>query len=364
MPLITLRVRASTSTGVFYNNTVQTDFLAGNKTVKRSDHDAMCLCRGKGQKAALMKIVVIGRSGFGKDVLTRLVTGGENVVGVIAPPPQYPGSKADPLAVSATGYSLPVCTTKSFKSGTVYHAYRNMKPDLTVLAFVTQILPKWFLEFPEHGSICFHPSLLPRHRGANAVGWAILNGETSTGLTIFWPDEGIDTGPILLQRQVPIGDNDTVGSLLISRLFPMGVEAIAEAVSLIKNGDPPRLIQDEILASYEPPIDDSVSQIDWNTPTVEIFNKIRACDPQPGAWTVSAGQKIRLYASKKLKMPEFPSHRNGTIVDINDEGVFVKTQNGILVIGKIRNNEGKKMKALAFATECKMKVGDCFTGLE
>jgi len=364
MLLITLRVHVSTSTEAFYNNIFQVDFLAGNKTVKRPDHDAMCLCRGKGKKAALMKIVVIGRSGFGKDVLTKLVTGGENVVGVIAPPPQYPCSKADPLAVSATGYSLPVCTTKSFKSGTVYHAYRNMKPDLTVLAFVTQILPKRFLTFPEHGSICFHPSLLPRHRGANSVGWAILNGETSTGLTIFWPDEGIDTGPILLQRQVPIDDNDTVGSLLISRLFPMGVEAIAEAVGLIKNGNPLRIIQDENLATYEPPIDDSVSRIDWNNSTIEIFNKIRACDPQPGAWTVCGGQKVRLYASNKLKMPIIPSHRNGTIVDINDKGVLVKTQNGILVIGKIRDNEGKKMKALAFATNRKIKAGDCFTGLE
>lgn len=305
-----------------------------------------------------MRLVVIGHSGFGKDVLTRLVSGGENVAGVIAPPPLNPGGKADPLANEAAGYNISVCTSKSITSETVCQAYQNMKPELAILAFVTQILPKWFLEFPAHGTICFHPSLLPRHRGANAVGWSILNGESNTGLTIFWPDSGIDTGPILLQRQVPIGDNDTAGSLLISRLFPMGVHAIAESVRLIKNGDPPRIVQDEMLATYEPPIDDIVSRIDWNRSVIEIFDKIRGCDPQPGAWTIYDGKIVRFYAAQKLNRSGVEPHRNGTIVDINDKGVIVKAKDGFLLIGKIRGGDGKKMNALSFADDRKMKVGD------
>ena len=131
----------------------------------------------------------------------------------------------------------------------VYEEFRKLKPDLNVLAFVTDIIPQRVLDLPRLGSIQYHPSLLPKHRGGSAINWAVINGETKTGLTIFWPDKGIDTGPILLQKEVEIGPDDTVGSLYFNKLFPLGVEALAESVQLVREGKAPRIAQDEAEAS-------------------------------------------------------------------------------------------------------------------
>ena len=113
------------------------------------------------------------------------------------------------------------------------------------MAFVTLFVPEEFLNIPTHGSIQYHPSLLPAYRGASAINWPIIKGETETGLSIFWPDNGLDTGDVLLQKKTPIGPNDTLGTVYFDRLFPMGVEAMLESVDLVKAGKAPRIKQDE-----------------------------------------------------------------------------------------------------------------------
>ena len=121
-------------------------------------------------------------------------------------------------------------------------------------------------------------------------------GDTHTGLTIFWVDKGIDTGPILLQKEVEIGTNETTGSLYFNNLFPMGVDAMVEAVELIKKGEAPRIPQNDSKATYEPPCDDRVAAVDFGKPIIDVYNFIRGCDPQPGAYTTfkrEEGQVLR-----------------------------------------------------------------------
>ena len=219
------------------------------------------------------------------------------------------------------------------------------------------------LGVPSLGTICYHPSLLPRHRGASAINWAIIQGDTHTGLTIFWVEKGIDTGPILLQREVEIGPEDTAGSLYFNTLFPLGVEAMVEAVELINAGRAPRLPQDESRATYEPPCDDRVASVDFEKSVEDIYNLIRGCDPQPGAYTSLKGKKVRLYDAKMGLAAS--DKRPGEIVSIDERGMQIAAKGGLLRIGKLRIDKGEKIEPIEFAQAVGIKRGDrCGSGSE
>ncbi len=303
-----------------------------------------------------MRIIVIGQAPFGAKVLESLLEKGEEVVAVYTPPDR--GSRLDPLKEAAIAKEIPVYQPTTYKDDQVFTEYQELKPDLTILAFVTDIIPARFFDAPSVGAICYHPSLLPLHRGASAINWAIIMGRAKTGLTIFWPDGGIDTGPILLQKEVEIGPDDTTGSIYFNRLFPMGIDAILESVDLIKEGKAPKIPQSEEQATYEPPCDDSVAGIDWKRTGQEIYNLIRGCDPQPGAYSFLKGEKVRFYGARLLREPveEAP----GTIVEIGPEGIQVAVDGGKLAVGKVRPEAGGKVEASAFASEKGLKAGDRF----
>src|ERR1700740_1765104 len=179
-----------------------------------------------------MRIVVHGQQAFGKAVLEALVKRGENVVGVYVAP-EKPGQKADPMKEAALAAKLPLYQPASYRQPEGWDEFRALKPDLQVMAFVTLFVPEDFLNIPTHGSIQYHPSLLPKFRGPSSINWPIIKGETETGLSIFWPDNGLDTGDILLQKKTPISPDDSLGSVYFDRLFPMGIEALKEAADLV-----------------------------------------------------------------------------------------------------------------------------------
>ena len=191
-----------------------------------------------------MRIVVHGQQAFGKAVLEALLKRGEKWSPSMWRP-RSPAQKADPLKEAALAAKLPVYQPASYRKPEVWEEFRALKPDLQVMAFVTLFVPEEFLNIPTHGSIQYHPSLLPAYRGASAINWPIILGETETGLSIFWPDNGLDTGDVLLQKKTPISATDTLGSVYFDRLFPMGVEAMLESVDLVKAGKAPRIKQDE-----------------------------------------------------------------------------------------------------------------------
>ncbi len=306
-----------------------------------------------------MRIVLIGQAAFGAQVLERLLERSEDVVAVYAPP-DGPGGRTDALKEAADAAGIAAFQPRTLKDDQVFEEYRKLNPDLMVMAFVTDIVPSRFLDIPTQGSICYHPSILPRHRGASAINWAIIMGDTQTGLTIFWADGGIDTGPILLQKTIDIGPDDTTGGLYFNQLFPMGVDAMLESVDLIKAGDAPRLVQDEAGATYEPPCDDTVAAIDWGKPADEVYNLIRGCDPQPGAFTEFKGEMIRFYGAALTR--EDNDLAPGTVTGADDTGISMAVAGGRITIGKVRTNTHGKVPAAEFAADVGMKVGDKFGG--
>jgi methionyl-tRNA formyltransferase len=177
-------------------------------------------------------------------------------------------------------------------------------------------------------------------------------------LTIFWVDKGIDTGPILLQKEVEIGPNDTAGSLYFHTLFPMGVHIMVEAVEMIRKGIAPRIPQDDLKATYEPPCDDRVAAVDFKKPIIEVYNLIRGCDPQPGAYTTFRRKKIRFYEASLYLEPMGKSI--GEIISIEEKGIQIALKDGIIKFGKLRINEGNKIGPIEFSQSIDLKTGERF----
>jgi methionyl-tRNA formyltransferase len=226
------------------------------------------------------------------------------------------------------------------------------------MAFVTHILPERVLTLPQLGTIQYHPSLLPRHRGRSAINWAIMQGDEMTGLTIFWVDEGIDTGPILLQKETPIGPDDTVGSLYFDRLFPMGVEAMVEAVRLVREGKAPRIVQDESQATYDAPADDSTCAIEWSKPARDVYNLVRGSNPQPGAHAQLRGEMVRIFDARMTL--DGGASAPGTVLAATGESIAIALAGGVLHAKRLQAAGGKKLPAGDFAAAAGVAVGDLF----
>ena len=301
-----------------------------------------------------MRIILIGQAAFAEKTLEKLISKGEEVVAVYSPPDLVEG-KFDPVKQKALQLGIPVRQHKSFKAPEVREEFLSLDADLAILAFVSFIVPQQVFSVPRLGSICFHPSLLPRYRGASAINWALIKGETVTGLSIFWVDPGIDTGPVLLQKQVKIGPDDTTGSLYFNKIFPLGVEAIGEAVDLIKAGNPPRIAQDETKATYDPPCTDEHAKIEWSKPAQEIYNLIRGCDPQPGAHAIHSGKLVRLFDASLRNGAN--SSQSGQITAIDGSEINIALNGGTLKIKRMRG-DGAKISSAELAKQIDLKVGD------
>ena len=304
-----------------------------------------------------VKIVVIGQAPFGAAVLEELVNRGEDeVVGVFAPPERR--GRPDPLSVRAGELGVPLVTVTSMKTDEVHDIVAGMSPDIGVMAFVTLMVPERVLNVPRLGTIQYHPSLLPRHRGASAINWAIIDGEDKTGLTIFWPDKGLDTGPILMQKEVAIRPDDTVGSLYFNHLFPEGVDAMIESVGMVKAGTAPRIVQDESRATYEGICRPENAEIDWARGSQTVYNLIRGTNPQPGAWGVLKGRKIRVFDSELGKA----SGPAGEVLAVGDDGFVVGAGSGSVKIKRVQPPGGRKIPATEYIEQSGLAAGDRFGG--
>jgi len=299
-----------------------------------------------------MRIVVHGQQAFGKTVLERLIERRENVVGVFCAPDRE-GRPDDPLKELALEKNLPLHQPASWKTPEAEALMRSFKPDLCVMAYVTLFVPQPVLDAPARGTIQYHPSLLPRHRGPSSINWPIIQGETRTGLTIFWPDEGLDEGPVLLQKEVEIGPDDTLGTLYFNRLFPMGVDAMIEAIDLVRDGEAPRIAQDPGQATYESWCRKADARIDWRKPAGEVYNLIRGTNPQPGAWTTVAGNELKIFDSALSEAAGEP----GRVVEATPEGFTVAARGGAIRISRVRPHDDKKISAADYAARAGLAVG-------
>jgi methionyl-tRNA formyltransferase len=309
-----------------------------------------------------MRIVVHGQQAFGKAVLEALLKRGDEVIAVYVAP-EKPGGRPDPLKEAALAAKLPVYQPASYKDPKVWEEFKALKPDLQVMAFVTLFVPEDFLNIPTHGSIQYHPSLLPAYRGASAINWPIILDEKETGLSIFWPDNGLDTGDVLMQKTTPISDTDTLGSVYFDRLFPMGVEAMLESVDLVKAGKAPRIKQDESKATYEGLCRAANARIDWGKSWRQIDPLIRGCNPAPGAWTTLDGQTLKIFDAKPLpaKDPKGIGGKLGEIVAVDADSFTVVCADGRFKITRVQPEGAKKIDAAEFISTTKLAKGARFT---
>jgi methionyl-tRNA formyltransferase len=305
-----------------------------------------------------MRIVVHGQQAFGKAVLEALLKRGDEVVAVYVAP-EKPGAKPDPLKEAAVAAGLPVYQPASYRKPEVVEEFKALKPDLQVMAFVTLFVPEEFLNAPTHGSIQYHPSLLPEYRGASAINWPIILGEKETGLSIFWPDNGLDTGDVLLQKKTPLSKADTMGEVYFKRLFPMGVDAMLESVDLVKAGKAPRIKQDESKATYEGRATADIARIDWGKSWRQIDPLVRGCNPAPGAWTTVDGKILKIFDVTALpaKDPKGIGGKYGDVVAVEADGFTVVCPDGRIKITRVQPADGPKVGAGEWATAAGLAVG-------
>ncbi len=304
-----------------------------------------------------MKIVVIGQAAFGKDVLAALIDAGENVVGVFCPP-DIEGRPVDPIKHEAGERGIPVFQFRRMRRRTAIDAFRALDADLCVMAFVTDIIPEEIIEAPTYGTIQYHPSLLPKHRGPSSMNWPIIWGETKTGLSIFWPDKGLDTGPVLLRKEVGITPDDTLGSLYFGKLYPMGVEAMVESVRMVRDGTAPKIAQDHSQASYEGWCRAEDVVIDWKKPVDEVYNMVRGGDPSPGANTTLEGSPVGLFRASKLDGDT--GRLGGEVVEVSDSGFTVAAEGGAVFVGRVQPAGGPKVTAPEWVREVGLSPGARF----
>ncbi len=295
-----------------------------------------------------LRIALFGQAPFGRDALVRLLDAGHEVVAVYTPPE---GARPDPLADEARARGLRLVQHRYFRrKGGRPIAERvaehgALGADLNVLAFVTAILPPEIVDGPPQGSLCFHPSLLPRFRGGNALAWQILLGERESGVTVFRPDAGVDTGPIVVQKGgVEIGPEDTAASLYFDKLYPLGLDAIAEAVEAVAAGRAAGRPQDESRATHQGLVDDAVARLDWSRPAVELDRRIRGCDPQPGAWALRGEEVVRCHGGA-LGGGAPGAAAAGEVVRVADGSAWIAAGGGLLRVGRVRIGDGPKQPA-------------------
>lgn len=307
-----------------------------------------------------MRLALFGQAAFGRDVLCDVLDAGHDVVAVYAPPA---GARPDPLAEEAEKRGLRLFRHRYFrrKGGGALpqrlDEYAGLGAELNLMPFTTAILPPEIVEAPAHGSLCFHPSLLPRFRGGAAIPWQIILGETETGVTVFRPDAGVDTGPIVVQRDgVGIGPTDTAATLYFQKLYPLGVEAMREAVGRVADGSVVYRPQDHDRATFQGLVTDADARIDWSRSAAELDRLIRGCDPQPGAHTRWGERELRLFDAR-LEPGPGDGAAPGTVLGREDGRARIAASGGTLSIGKLRPEGEAKQAASDVALEPGTRLG-------
>jgi methionyl-tRNA formyltransferase len=218
-----------------------------------------------------------------------------------------------------------------------------------VLLFV----PQEVRDAPKYGTFQYHPSLCPEHRGPSSINWPIAMGKTRTGLSIFWPDDGLDEGPMMLQKTCEIGPDETLGDVYFKKLFPMGVDAMIEGLELVKAGVIIKHDQRLEDGSYESWFGKAAAEIDWSKPVADVYNIIRAANPAPGAWTTIAGSELKIYDSARVD----GTGTAGEVVSVDEDGVTVQAKGGRILIKRVRPADGGKMAASEWAAAAGINSG-------
>ncbi len=304
-----------------------------------------------------MRVVVIGQQDFGKAVMEAFLARGDEIAGVYVAP-EKEGAKADPLKLAAQEKGVPLFQPPSYRKPEVWEQMQRLKADIGIMAYVLLFAPQDFVNVPKHGTIQYHPSLLPKYRGPSSINWPISRGDTKTGLTIFRPTDGLDEGPVILQKKVDIGPDETIGDVYFNKLFPLGVGAMLEAADLVVAGKHKEVVQDESQASYEGWFRANEAKIHWHNHVDHVYNLIRAANPAPGAWTTVNGKKLQILDSRKIAFRKFGDVA-GKVGEVSEsEGGFrVTAQGGQIEVLKVKSEEGKKVSSSEYLQTSGLSAG-------
>lgn len=303
-----------------------------------------------------MKIVFMGTPEFSVPSLQALNESKDEVVAVVCQPDKPKGRGLEvippPTKVFAEKHGIPVLQPVKIKTEEFFNELKKFSPDLICVAAYGKILPKNILDLPTYGCINVHASLLPKYRGAAPINWTIIRGEQITGITTMKMDEGMDTGDMLLKREMPIDDEDT-GETLSEKLSNIGAKVLIETIRLIKERRLNSIPQNHSQASYAPMLKKEDGEIDWKKSAEEIRNLIRGALPWPGAYTTLEGKLLKIY---KARVSE-GSGRLGEVIKSNSESLRVATGMGALDLLEIQIEGGKKLEIESFLRGRKIKEG-------
>ncbi len=292
-----------------------------------------------------MRVAIIGQQAFGKAALEAFLARGDTVAAVFCAPEK---GRPDPLRLASEAAGVPTFQFARLTGPDAQDALRGARVDIAIMAFVTQFVPQALCAIPAFGTIQFHPSLLPLHRGASSLSWSIILGRSETGFTIFRPTDGLDEGPVILRQAVPIGPEHTMGALYFEKIFPLGVAGLLEAADQVVSGKAQAVEQDEAAAGYEGIVGEAESRINWASHVDVTFNLIRGCNPAPGAWTTHANERLTLFDCRKRiarTFHEVKGKRIGEVVAIGPDGATIHGQGGFIVVERLRREGGGKIAA-------------------
>ncbi|MEK3722093.1 methionyl-tRNA formyltransferase [Paenibacillus sp. FSL H8-0034] len=310
-----------------------------------------------------MRIVFMGTPEFAVPALQVLVNySGIEVVGVVTQPDRPVGRKRlltpTPVKEEAIKHGIPVLQPEKLRRPESVEELRELQPDLIVTAAYGQILPKSVLAIPRLGCINIHASLLPRYRGGAPIHHAVMNGDTSTGVTIMYMAEGLDTGDMISSVELAIEDSDTTGTMF-NKLSAAGAKLLLDTLPDLLAGRIQAVAQNHEAAVYSPNVSREQERIDWSRPAISLWNQVRGLNPRPGAYTTWNGEVLKIWSCDKPHQSEV-ANAPGTVIAISEQGIQVATGAGVLTITELQPAGKKAMQAAQFVLGGRLEVGTVF----
>lgn len=308
------------------------------------------------------RIIFMGTPDFAVPALDKLLEGPDEIVAVITQPdrPKGRGKKLShpPVKTVAEQAGIPVLQPTKLRTEEFIDTLKSYNPDLIIVAAYGRILPASILELPRLGCINIHGSLLPRHRGAAPIQWAVIKGDKQAGITIMQMDVGMDTGDILLPAAIPVSEDETAGSLF-GKLAELGGRALIQALDLLRQDKLIRVEQDHSLATAAPPLTKEDGCLDWNKPAMELHCLIRGLDPWPGAYSFVNGQRFRFFSPEVVHKE--CKQAAGTLILSDSQGLLIATAKDCLLIKEIQPEGKKRMTVEAYLCGHPLAPGVQFT---
>lgn len=309
-----------------------------------------------------MKIIFMGTPDLAAQVLEALVQDGQNICLAVTQPDRMKGRGRKvimtPVKECALSHNIPVFQPQKVKSPDAVARLKEEKPDLIVVAAFGQILSQEVLDIPKYGCVNVHTSLLPKYRGAAPIQWAIINGETKTGVTIMQMDAGLDTGDILLQEETDILPDETGGSLT-DKLAKLGGRLLVKALPMIEAGTLHPVVQRDRPTNYAKMLHKDMGDLDWTRPAAELERLVRGLDPWPCAYTFFNGKLLKIWKSEAVQS-QIKDAQPGTVTEVTKDRIFVATGDGTLALKEVQLAGKKRMPVQAFLLGCRIKPGDSF----